>query len=147
MAVGANGVINEGRLMLNHVIERLDRIIEATEQQYTLDQFTYIRRILQNPSDVVAQDVIQLPPGVLWKIRRFAVTGGANGQFAVYLNEAQPQNLLDGSFSNAAMDAWAPSGDGLYIPQGNQLVLRFFNQPVNQLCTVNMRVTEIKVAE
>jgi hypothetical protein len=74
-------------------------------------------------------------------------TGAVNSGFAIYLNEVLPQNLLDGEFSNAAMAAWAPGGDGLYIPSGNTIILRFFAQVAAQVCTANLRITEVKVDE
>lgn len=144
MAGPGNGFINEGRVLLNGVLDKLDEVIESVQRQYERENFVYRRMVLPAADATgTTQDQIVPPPGTLWKIRRITVTGGANGQAAFYLNDVQPQNLLDGSFSNAALDAWAPGGDGLYIPSQNPLVVRFFNQPVNQICTVNLRITQV----
>ena len=125
------------------LLEKLDKLIERAEHDFIRRNMLYQRKIISADSTGVAADTLNPPPGVDWLILRVAVTGGANGQVAFYLNEAQPQNLIDGSFSNAAMDAWAPTGGGLYIPQGNTLVIRFFNQPVAQVCTCNFKIDEI----
>jgi len=112
---------------------------------------------LLNEGRVIAESVlagqtdVEVPftpaPGVMWKVRRIAVTGLDGGAVAFYLNAIQPQYLLDGEFNNAGIAAWAPSGDGLYIPQGNTLIAHFYGQAAGQTVTVNLRVTEIKVAE
>src|SRR5216117_1223513 len=145
---GVNGFANEARVISEAIIGSLERIAESAEKQLIRDQYRYINKILNVPAtDTVVQDTVTPPPGVIWIVRRFGITGGVNGAFAVYLNEAQPQNLLDGSFANAAIDAWAVTGGGLYIPFGQSLVLRFYSQPNSQMCTVNLAITEVEVTE
>jgi hypothetical protein len=143
-----NEALNEARGIAFGILDRLDRIEERLQRQLIRDQSIYVTKVLNTLTDTAAQDTVQPPPGVLWIVKRVAVTSGLNGGFAMYLNEAQPQNLIDGSFTNAAMDAWTPGDEnGLYIPDGNVLVLRFFAQPNNQPCTVNMRITEVQPKE
>jgi len=139
--------LDEARGIALTLLDRLDRIAELTERQLIQDQNIYVTKVLNTLTDTAAQDTVKPPPGVMWLVRRIAVTSALNGGCALYLNEAQPQNLIDGSFTNAAMDAWAPSDGGLYIPDGNVLVIRFFNQPNNQVCTINLRITEIAISE
>jgi hypothetical protein len=135
-------VAQEMRSIAHEALNWLGEIAESIKKQWIEENSLYVTKVLNTSTDTAAADTLGPPPGVIWQVKRFAVTGGVNGQFAIYLNEAQPQNLLDGEFTNAAM---AADETDIYVLPGSVLVVRFFNQPNNQVCTVNLRVVETSV--
>lgn len=135
-----NGMQDEARGVALAIMDRLDLIVHVLEEQDIEEHFRYIPAVLNSGATDEAQTTLTPPPGHHWRVRRYAIVGSVNGGFALYLNEAQPQNLLEGNFDNSAMAADATD---IWIPAGNALVVRFFLQPANQVCTVNLQVTEI----
>jgi hypothetical protein len=131
----------EARALATEVINRLTDVVELTQQQLSQDQKVYRRAVLQvAATDSAVQQDLTPPPGVIWNIEHYAVTSGPGGGFALYVDDVQPQNLVDGEFGTAEI---AADDTTVVIAEGSRLILRFYSQPGGQVCTVNLLITEI----
>jgi hypothetical protein len=143
-----NGVFNEAaqeaRGIAHEVLGWLNEIAEQVKKTWTESNTLYRGEVMNTAGDTAVESIIGPPPGVIWRVKRLAITSGANSGFAVYRNETQPQNLVEGEFNNAQIAAFDTD---IIVYAGQRLVLRFFGQPVQQVCTVNLRIDETAVEE
>lgn len=140
-----NNFIEEAREAVGHLSLRLEQILEHLEDRFASEQYAYKSDLANTGSATDCTITLTPPPGVIWKVRRIACTSAAaSGAVAVYLDSIDPLNLVD-AVQNPAITAWGPGGGGIYVPAGRPLLFHFFSQGNNQVCTVNIRVTELEV--
>lgn len=144
MMRAANGAAEEARTVASVIITQLSQIAERLEEQTTRDQFIYVQQtaIISAAGDVEI-NIGPIRNGVLWIVERYAVTCGAGGTVAFYLDEIQPQNLVEVE-SNATL---AAEDTDIYVPSGRNLIAHFYGAAIGSACTVNLRVKEIVTSE
>lgn len=142
--VRSNGTaMDEARNVASQIITQLDRIAERVEEQITRDQYIYSTGVGSAGADGdIAISMGPVRNGVMWIVERYAVTQAVGGAVAFYLDEVQPQNLVE-----IEQNAIAADFTDIYVPSGRNLIAHFYSQPVNQVCTVNLRIKEIVTNE
>ena len=120
----------------------LSRIAKKQYSQFHTNKYFHIAGTgkVGGSSTEIEFDVESVPVSSLWEIRRFALTGKDQGQFALYLNEVKPYSLIGfvdntgivtGSFDNC-----------IIVPGGNKVIPRFYNQANNQEVSYRLEIRQ-----
>lgn len=125
--------------LMNSVLHHLATIAANTEARAETVQFGDFSGSNNTGPSKVAEVRLHTREGFFWKVNQAAITGGVEGNCAVYLGAINPENLID---------IISPTGKNVstakyYVPRNGVLIFHFFEQPENQLCTAHVQVNNL----
>lgn len=145
--MGRNGTItDQARDYAERILERLSEISDRLEYREEREEMRIVRAFkMADAVTTVISDQTLAVAGSSWLIERLTVvaTPAANSQVELYLDEIQPQNLITNLAVNATtgMATQAPA-NGIYVPGGTIIIVRFINQVVGTAAAVNLQVRQ-----
>lgn len=150
MALGNGQALSRAEGYADSIIERLDEVVKHTRAEQLREQYKYVplSAIVTAGTSI---DLITSPaPGAYWEVQRYVITCKIPGtELYVYLNDTQPQFLVDVVASMGAGNSFAvtPGDPLIYVPPASRLIFRFNGVTVGDLCVVNLRVKESIIGE
>lgn len=123
---------------MSHIRQDIARVAETAD--LVLSKVKYDEFTTQSARAVVGATgtaVIELIPndGFSWSTTRVALTGTKEGNCAVYVGSAAPENLID-VFRDTGITASDPK---YFVPYTVPLTFHFYEQTEGDVCTVNIQ--------
>lgn len=150
LSVKNGSIADEAREAVAKLIERLSDVAEQLRFNQSRDQMRIVK-VYGTPTGATLDITDQIAvAGSCWFIERITVSAnpGANSQFELYIDEIQPQNLLTNLAVNAVtgMGTQVPA-NGIYLPGGARLIVRFTNQAAGVTAAANLQVRQLMEVE
>lgn len=125
--------------MMGTVLAHLSAIAQNTEARTESVQYGDYSGTDDTGDGTTAEVKLYTREGYFWRVNQAAITGGLEGNCAVYLGTINPESLID-VITNTGKNI---STAKYYVPRNSVLIFHFYEQPENQVCTAHIQVNKL----